>query len=228
MGRAERLSAVTEALRASAPEPKTVASLAEQFGVTVRTIERDLTALRESGVPILAPNGASNGYTLDLNNTLPGVYLSATEANAVVVALARNASGRLATANVTARRKVLGAMSTIDASAARRLSNTIHDIQATTAEVPPSSVINEAIGQHGVVEIRYRASDATISTRQIEPIGIVSRDGSWLVLAWCRLGDVHRTFRLDRIDEAVQTSEVAPERESPDMAGLLSQPDLFS
>ena len=227
MSRAERLSAVAEALRVSAPEPKTAADLAGMFDVTVRTIERDLTALRESGVPILAPNGAVNGYTLDLNNTLPGVYLSAPEATAIVVALARNANGRLATANVTARRKVLGAMSTVDASAARRLTNTVHDIQATTAEDPPSRVISDAVGQGCVVEIRYRASDATISTREIEPSGIVSRDGSWLVLAWCRLGVVHRTFRLDRFDEAIRIDEAAPDRPTPDMAGLLSQPNLF-
>ncbi len=228
MSRAERLSAVAEMLRSRAPDRVSAAELAQAFEVTVRTIERDLTSLREAGVPILSSSGGAVGYTIDTNHTLPGVHLSAAEATAIVVALARNAGGRFAEANLTARRKVLGAMSTIDASAARRLSNTVHDIQATTHETAPAAVIQDAVGQHGVVEVRYRSGDGTISTRVIEPVGIVSRDGTWNVVAWCRMGDTHRNYRLDRIDEARWTGETAPERETESMPDLLGQPDLFS
>lgn len=226
MSRAERLAAVAEMLRSRAPDRVSAAELAEAFDVTVRTIERDLTSLREAGVPVLSAGAV--GYTIDTNHTLPGVHLSAAEATAIVVALARNAGGRFAEANLTARRKVLGAMSTIDASAARRLSNTVHDIQATTDEAAPAAVIQDAIGQHGVVEVRYRSGDGTISTRVIEPVGIVSRDGTWNVAAWCRTGDTHRNYRLDRIDEARWTGEIAPERETEALSSLLGQPDLFS
>lgn len=222
-------------LRTNAPERVTVAELSTRFAVTPRTIERDLVALRESGVPIVDPAGSAAGYTIDLANSLPPVHFSATEATAVVAALARNANGRLADANRAARRKVLGSMSTVDPAAARRLSNTIHDIQTTTDELDPLSVIQaelaaraSAVGQPGVIEIRYRSDDATISTRAIEPVGLVIRDGVWVVLAWCRVGEGHRSFRLDRIDEAAATGEAAPERASDELSGWLGQPDLFS
>ncbi len=217
-----------EALRLAAPERLTSKELAEQFEVTARTIERDLSSLREAGVPIVAPEGRQGGYSIDLHHTLPPVHLNASEATAVVVALARNTGGRFAEANLTARRKVLGAMSAVDAAAARRLSVQVHDIQAAD-ELSPASVIQDAVGAHSVVTIRYRRDDGTISEREIEPIGLVTRDRAWHVIAWCRLRDDHRTFRLDHIEEATATGEVAPERQaSSEIDPQLGQTGLFN
>ena len=50
MNRLERLHALTEHLRRVAPRPVSAASLADRFGVSRRTIERDLAALRNAGV----------------------------------------------------------------------------------------------------------------------------------------------------------------------------------
>lgn len=216
-----------EALRLAAPEQLTSRELAAEFKVTARTIERDLSSLREAGVPIVAPDGRQGGYAIDLHHTLPPVHLNASEASAVVVALARNTGGRFAEANLTARRKVLGAMSAVDAASARRLSVQVHDIQSANA-LSPSAVLQDAVGSHGVVSIRYRRDDGTISERNIEPIGLVSRDRAWHVIAWCRLRDDHRTFRLDHIEEATLTDETAPERQATsDLDDQLGQPGLF-
>ncbi len=228
VNRTDRLQAVIEALRSAAPEKLTSTELASRFEVTARTIERDLSSLREAGVPVVAPSGRQGGYSLDLHHTIPPVHLNAAEATAVVVSLARNTGGRFAESNLTARRKVLGAMSAVDAGAARRLSGQVHGIQKAADELVPASVIQDAIGSHEVVNIRYRRDDGTISTREIEPIGLVSRDRAWQVVAWCRLRDDHRTFRLDRIEEATSTGEVSPERQATsEFSFPLSQPGLF-
>ena len=57
MKRIDRLAALVEELRAAAPRPCTATVLAERFGVSTRTIERDITDLQRSGVPVWARSG---------------------------------------------------------------------------------------------------------------------------------------------------------------------------
>src|ERR1043166_5072212 len=71
MNRTDRLYALVEELRARAPRFMRASELAERFEVTTRTIERDLLALQEAGVPIWAQPGPGGGYSLDVEATLP-------------------------------------------------------------------------------------------------------------------------------------------------------------
>src|SRR3954451_21569821 len=85
MSRTERLFALAEYLRGRRTGV-TAETLAERFGVTVRTIYRDLDALRAASLPIGAERGRGGGYALDRNYTLPPVNFTAREA-ALVIAL---------------------------------------------------------------------------------------------------------------------------------------------
>src|SRR3954470_1740348 len=87
MSRTERLFALTEYLRGRRTGV-TAETLAERFEVTVRTIYRDLDALRAASLPIGAERGRGGGYALDRNYTLPPVNFTAREA-ALVIALGR-------------------------------------------------------------------------------------------------------------------------------------------
>ena len=79
MRRTERLLAIAEHLRARRTGV-TAEDLAERFGVTVRTMYRDLASLREASLPIGAERGRGGGYALDRSYTLPPVNFSAREA----------------------------------------------------------------------------------------------------------------------------------------------------
>lgn len=87
MQRLERLVAIAETLRRSAPRPLSARRMADEFGVTSRTIERDLAALRAAGVPLYAETGRNGGsVSLDrLGNAV--VTLSASEAMALLTAV---------------------------------------------------------------------------------------------------------------------------------------------
>jgi predicted DNA-binding transcriptional regulator YafY len=61
MNRTDRLYALVEELRASAPRARSAQRLAERFEVAVRTIQRDLLALQEAGVPIWATPARAAG-----------------------------------------------------------------------------------------------------------------------------------------------------------------------
>ena len=52
MNRTDRLYALVEELRAVAPRPRSARQLAGRYEVSTRTIERDILALQESGVPV--------------------------------------------------------------------------------------------------------------------------------------------------------------------------------
>jgi biotin operon repressor len=63
-------------------------ALAERFGVSSRTIERDLRSLQDAGVPLYATAGGRGGYAILPDFALPPVRLSAQEATACLAALA--------------------------------------------------------------------------------------------------------------------------------------------
>src|SRR6188768_1925364 len=85
--RTERLFALAEYLRGRRTGV-TAEALADRFGVTVRTIYRDLDALRAAALPVSAESGPGGGFALDRSYSLPPVNFTAREA-ALLVALGR-------------------------------------------------------------------------------------------------------------------------------------------
>ena len=118
MNRTDRLYAIVERLRADPGRPHAARRLAEHFEVSVRTIERDILALQEAGVPIYAETGRSGGYLLDVERTLPPVNFSPAEATAVAIALNTTGSTPLAQAGRSALTKIMAAMSDDDSRGA--------------------------------------------------------------------------------------------------------------
>ena len=231
MNRTDRLYALVEELRAAAPRPRTAAQLAGRFEVSVRTIERDLLALQESGVPIWAQPGPGGGYTIDPARTLPPVNFTPAEAAAVAVALAAPGATPLAQAARTALHKLLSAMAVPDAEAARDLAQRVQTLgpaPSPAATVP--AALESAVVDHRVVTFGYedRFGDATM--REVEPIGLVGVDGSWYLVGHCRLRRDTRVFRVDRIRGLRQLDERAPDRPPsapPDLEGMVRLPSLL-
>src|SRR5256714_15566897 len=86
MNRTDRLYALVEELRAVAPRPRSARWLADRFEVSSRTVERDIGALQQAGVPIYAETGRTGGYVLDKAHSLPPVNVTPAEAGGVAVA----------------------------------------------------------------------------------------------------------------------------------------------
>ena len=84
MRRTERLFALGEYLRGRRTGV-TAEELAERFGVTIRTIYRDLDSLRAADLPLTAERGRGGGYALERSYTLPPVNFTAREAALLVV-----------------------------------------------------------------------------------------------------------------------------------------------
>src|SRR2546423_4163477 len=118
MNRTDRLYALVEELRAVTPAPRSARWLAQRFEVSARTVERDIGALQQAGVPIYAEPGRTGGYVLDKTHTLPPVNVTPGEAVAIAVALEGLRGTPFEEAARAALRKVVAVMPARDAVAA--------------------------------------------------------------------------------------------------------------
>jgi predicted DNA-binding transcriptional regulator YafY len=219
VNRTDRLYAIVEELRAAAPASRTAKELAELYELSTRTIERDILALQEAGVPIRGEPGRGGGYVIDPIRTLPPMNFTPAEALAIAVAL-EDDRGPFAAAGRAARNKVLAAMSSDDREAMRAMAGRVRRFHRPKRGGPTPQVpltVQRAIVEQLVVAIDYVDSRSVTSQREVEPIGVVSLDDAWYLVGWCRLRQDARSFRLDRIHGAELTGARATVRD----------PDLF-
>ncbi|MCW3126084.1 MAG: transcriptional regulator [Bacteroidetes bacterium] len=62
------------------------------------------------------------------------------------------------------------------------------------------STVNNAIDNALVTTIEYDSKDKGVTTREIEPMAVVYKDRKRNLVAWCRLRNDYRSFRLDRLN----------------------------
>lgn len=87
IARVERHHRLIEELRARAPRLVTGEQLGLSLGVSVRTIERDIAALVDAGIPVRVQRGPQGGYAMDGRSRLEPVAFTPGEAAAIVAAL---------------------------------------------------------------------------------------------------------------------------------------------
>lgn len=214
MDRQARLFAIAEYLRGRRTGV-TARQIAERFGVTLRTVYRDLDALRAADLPLHAEQGRGGGYALDRHYALPPINLSAREA-AVLVALGAYARRMrllpFAETLEAALDKVRGALS---ASAQRELLKVVEGLQfvgvpALPAAAPVRRAVEEAWFSGGALRVRYRRSDESTSERTVRVAGVIFERHSTLVHCVDVETGEDRHYRLDRLDEAVPAAAAPP------------------
>jgi predicted DNA-binding transcriptional regulator YafY len=204
--RTERLFALAEYLRGRRTGV-TAEVLAERFEVTVRTIYRDLDALRAAALPLAAERGRGGGYALDRSYSLPPVNFTAREA-AVLVALGRFAIDMrlipFAGTLESALDKVRAALST---SAQRDLLLRLKELSFSGVPALPSKkgvrdAIERAWFEQQPLRITYVDSNNIESERTIRITSVHMERHQTHVDAIDLECDERRPFRLDRITRA--------------------------
>jgi predicted DNA-binding transcriptional regulator YafY len=206
VNRRARLFALVEYMRGRRTGV-TAETLAERFGVTVRTIYRDLDTLRDGALPLKADRGRGGGYALDRHYTLPPVNFTAREA-AVLITVARWALDlRLVPFLETclgALDKVQGALS---ASAQWELAEVMKGLTFTgvpTLPVPKAvrAALEQAWFEQRPLRIRYAGAHGTTSIRTVRVERVVLERSVTLLNGVDLEKGEQRQFRLDRVEWA--------------------------
>lgn len=178
----------------------------------MRTIERDINALQQSGVPIYAEPGRTGGYCLDKARTLPPVNLTPGEAVAMAVALRQLAGSPFQATAGSALRKLVAAMQQDDAAAAHDLAGRVHLLADVSAIPSMPRMVADAVATRRVLRIGYGDRAGAATMRDIEPLGYIGKETHWYLVGWCRLRDALRVFRTDRISSVSVTAEIPAQR----------------
>ncbi|MGN6107979.1 MAG: helix-turn-helix transcriptional regulator [Kofleriaceae bacterium] len=198
--------AIAEALRARRTGV-TAAELADRFGVTLRTIYRDIEALQDAGMPIRADRGRGGGYALDKSYQLPPVNFTAREA-ALLIALTRLVIEQrlipFPKAIEKAADKVRAALGT---SAQRELLGLVGELQMVgVPALPIPAAVRDAVEtawfESRALRIVYAKSQWQTSPRLVRIRNLVfDRSVTLLNCVDLETGN-DRQFRLDRIQQA--------------------------
>jgi len=182
----------------------TSTTLAEKFGVSVRTIYRDIKALEQAGVPILTADG--KGYSLMEGYRVPPVMFTESEANALITVeqlVLKNSDRSLIKEYTEAVHKIKAVLLYSTKEKAELLSQRIavSSVTPNTNSSDTLTFIQNALTTFTVLNITYHSEGKEETTqRDIEPFALYyNQQESWTLIAYCRLRKDYRMFRLDRM-----------------------------
>mgnify|MGYP001296575649 CR=1 FL=1 len=209
--RISRLTAILTQLQTK--RRVTASSLAEKFGVSIRTIYRDIKALEKAGVPILTEEG--KGYNLMEGYRIPPIMFTEEQANALILAeqlVLKNKDASFVRDYSEAIDKIKSILRYTFQDKANLLANRTQYDEVLNQERNSSNLsdLQNALTNYKLVKIQYINKEGDATTRVIEPFAIVSAE-NWYLIAWCRLREGFRFFRPDRI----RKMEVLPEHFEP-------------
>lgn len=174
--------------------------ISERFGISLRTVYRDINTLKNAGIPIIGDPGV--GYSIMDGYRLPPVMFNEGEATALLTA-----------------EKFIGSIA--DKDTQKHYSNAMTKIRATlrSSEKQSLAILDESISfssyKHWenkaylqdlfkciatktLLKIHYKKVDGTASERTLEPIGCYHQN-HWYLVAFCQLKQAYRTFKMNRI-----------------------------
>lgn len=185
----------------------TVAEIAKELEISPRTARRDLEALGMAGLPVYSVPGRGGGWRLLGEGRTDLSGLSSAEAVALFARLGM-VGGTPQPEMAGALRKLSRALPATFRETAERAASSIRTTEAPRGGPAPEldapvdermlSLVRDSVVRARRAEMVYTAREGALSTRLVEPLGLVARGARWYLIATTDRGQ--RTFRLDRIE----------------------------
>ncbi|MEJ0034302.1 MAG: YafY family protein [Bacteroidota bacterium] len=208
MNRVDRLFGILTLLQSR--KHVTAEKISDRFGISVRTVYRDIRALDEIGIPVSFEN--NKGYFIVDGYFLPPVSFTADEANALV--LLSSLADRFADVSVvrnteTALEKIRNVLHSRGKESASQLRDRIRVINPARS---PRSMeyladIQNSITNKNILYIEYTDLKKQKTKREIEPIGIIYYTEQWHLIGWCWTRKDYRDFIIQNIDVLNKTTK---------------------
>jgi predicted DNA-binding transcriptional regulator YafY len=204
MTRAERLAATLLMLHEGA---QTAGGIARRFGVSRRTVLRDIQSLWAMGVPVESRDGAAGGYRLPDGYAPAPLALDAEQTFLLLLAL--DALGHMADAPFGEARAALverlrASLPREHVPGADRLLDTVRlDVPHRRQRTPHLQALTRSLQQRRWLRITYRSADTDVE-HHIYPRSLYAEKGLWYCRAYALERGGERTFRVDRIRQLRQ------------------------
>jgi len=225
VNRIDRLSAILIQLQSK--KIVKAQEIADRFEISLRTVYRDIRALEEAGIPIGAEAGV--GYFLNSDFNLPPVMFTREEASSFL--LAGKLVGKLSDAKVAGNFEsaLFKIKSVLKGSEQDYLDILTDKIEVYSRDYLTNKQqhlflheIQQALASKKVLKIGYKANyNQQFTERIIEPVSLCNYDMNWHLIAYCRLRNDYRDFRLDRIESVEMTNQTY------DSSGHISLQEYF-
>ena len=174
----------------------TAGELAERFGVSTRTIYRDIDDLSTAGVPVFTNKGSGGGIFLLENYAINRAMLTEHERDSLLLALK--------TLQATKYPEIDAILEKIGAVFQKAAATDWVQIEFSPWGSGPNEEnkfldIKKAILECKVIAFEYVNADGILSRRMIEPMQLLFKGQAWYVWGYCRTRRDFRTFRISRI-----------------------------
>lgn len=227
MNRIDRVTAILVQLQSR--KVVRAQEIVDRFGISLRTVYRDIATLEEAGVPIIGEAGV--GYSIMEGYRLPPVMFNKEEAIAFLTA--EKIVDKLT--DPAMRQQFQNAMFKIRAVLRSSEKQLLEDMEEQIAvlnnpylperqEYPSHlPVILNSLNKKEILNIGYFANGSQeYSTRDIEPVGLFLQGNYWYLIAYCQLRQDYRNFRTDRINFIHSTGRCF-EKEHPSLQRFLDK-----
>lgn len=205
MARSERLLQLIQCLRTEAP-PVTAEFLSQELGVSVRTLYRDIEALRRAGA--LIDGEAGFGYTLQEDPALPPMLFTRDEMEAIVLGLREV----FEVADPVLAKAAENALSKLRASLPSRMQAEFEHAVLYAQRFQPRPTITIDIEtlrretrEERAIDITYKSLGGEVTARRVLPLAIMFFDRALILVGWCELRSDYRNFRVDCIEALTPT-----------------------
>jgi predicted DNA-binding transcriptional regulator YafY len=188
-------------------------ALAAEFGVSVRTIHRDVDQLSAAGIPVYADRGRNGGFQLLQGYRTELTGLTDAEAEAIFFTGLPGPAAQLGLAQTlsAATQKLMAALPAHVRPRAQRIATRFHLDPAAwfrSADPMPSlQNVAHAVWSGRMLKLRYRRAGATEARpRRVAPLGLVLKGGIWYLIA--QHENSIRTYRAANIHDAEVCGEL--------------------
>ncbi len=199
MHKSDRLFQLTNILRMR--QPVTAQELANELGVSVRSVYRYIDDLSLNGIPVYGEPGI--GYRLDQNFNLPPLNLTVDEIDALLVGM-KMVCGWTGEELPEAARSLLQKIQAVLPTHKKELNPDLYHVpNIYFKQNYPNNwdKLRNTIKKHKIIDIEYSDEKGDNTRRELYPLGLFYWGGKWTLGAWCTLRNDFRNFRTDRISK---------------------------
>jgi predicted DNA-binding transcriptional regulator YafY len=184
--------------------------IAEECGVTERTIYRDIVSLSEANIPIYY----DNGYKYASGNFLPPLNFDVDEYITLKTALESSPlykRGRSRKLIKSIKTKIEACLSpTVKKKKMFATGTTSIDIKSTLSDSCSErfyAAVEDGIRLHRTLKLEYNSIQSGIMEREVEPYFLIFIEKAFYFVGYCYLRGDLRTFRIDRIIDVILTDK---------------------